>query len=342
MKRFLVVLAGIIVVVVLGGGLLIKSWMTTDHGNLDPRVAVVLKLNQILSNPDFQSVADKRKKLETSARLGAGKLIPFQNIKNTEIPGPAGNIPIRIYTPEGPNQMPIIVFYHGGGWVSGSLDTHDHTCRALSKGTTAIVVSVAYRLAPEYPFPAGVIDAYAALQWVAKNAGQFGGDRTRIAVAGDSAGGNIAAVVAQMARNNKSPAITAQVLIYPATNSSSLDTVSYKENGNGFMLLKKNIEIFREMYLPRKDDWNDPKASPLLAKDFKGLPPAIVITAEFDPLRDEGEAYAAKLQQAGVPTVSTRYKGVVHGFVGMGRFIPQADEATDQICNYLRTQFQKR
>ncbi|MDD3895097.1 MAG: alpha/beta hydrolase [Syntrophomonadaceae bacterium] len=341
MKKFWVGLVVVIIVVCAACGLLVRSWTITDHGRLDTRVAVLLKLNELVSNPDYQSISDKREKLERSSQLFGGKPIPFQNIQNTEIPGPAGNIPIRIYTPDDPRPMPVIVFYHGGGWVAGSLNTHENVCRKLAKGSNAIVISVAYRLAPEYPFPAGIDDSYAALQWVAENAGSFGGDATRIAVAGDSAGGNFAAIVTQMARDNNGPAITAQALIYPATNFSDFDTESYQQNGTGYMLLKENMEMYRDMYLPQKEDWYDPKASPLLAQDFAGLPPAIIITAEFDPLRDDGEAYAAKLKAAGVPTEEVEYKGFVHAFLSVTRFLPKADEAIDQVCQFLKGEFKQ-
>ncbi len=340
MKRLWLVLA-VIIVLSAACGLLVRSWTITDHGRLDTRVAILLKLNQMLSNPEYQSITDKRNKLERSSRLFGGRPIPFENIQDTEIPGPAGKIPIRIYTPDHARPMPVIVFYHGGGWIAGSFNTHENICRKLAKGTNAIVIAVAYRLAPEHPFPAGVDDAYAALQWVSENAESFGGDAARIAVAGDSAGGNLAAVVTQMARNNNGPAIAAQALIYPATNFTDFNTKSYKENGTGFMLLKENMEMYRSMYLPHKEDWYDPKASPLLAQDFTGLPPAIIITAEFDLLRDEGEAYAAKLKEAGVQTVEIQYKGVVHAFFSVTRFVPKADQAIDEICKFLKSQFQQ-
>jgi len=193
------------------------------------------------------------------------------------------------------------------------------------------VVSVDYRLAPENPFPAAVDDAYAALQWVSENAESLGGDPSRIAVAGDSAGGNLSAVVSLRARDRNGPKVSCQALIYPATDPSSLDTQSQNDFATGFLLTKEGLEWFRSQYLPRPEDRVDPYASPLLAPDHSNLPPAVVITAQFDPLRDEGEAYAEKLRQAGVPVEVVRYESMIHGFVSFLGIVDQAAEALDLI-----------
>jgi acetyl esterase len=338
MKKVYVILA-IVAVVVLAVAALIQSWTVTKYGKLDYRAAILLKY--IAAKGDSQNtippVAELRKQREDANKL-SGKQEPFANIKDFDIPGRGGKVPVRMYTPEGSGPFPMLIYYHGGGWALGNLDSHDNICRKLAKGAGAITISVGYRLAPENPFPAAFDDAYAALQWAQKNAGTFNGNAQKIAVAGDSAGGNLAAVVSQLSRNG-GPALVAQVLLYPATDLSRMDTESHNHFAKGFFLERSMMEQFRTWYAPRKEDWSNPKVSPLLAVNFKGLPPALVITDEFDPLRDEGEAYSKRMQEAGISVVHTRYKGMIHGFVGMGRFLPQAGQATDEIAGFLKGQF---
>jgi acetyl esterase len=188
-------------------------------------------------------------------------------------------------------------------------------------------VAVDYRLAPEHPFPAAVDDAYAVVLWVNGNAGTFGGDSSRIAVAGDSAGGTLSAVVSLLARDRRGPQLAGQVLFYAATDMSRFDTKSQRDFAEGYFLTRRYLEIFRSLYLPDQKDWTDPLVSPLLAPSLAGLPPAVVVTAEFDPLRDEGEAYASRLAASGVPVVQERFDGIVHGFLTLDRLFPQADAA---------------
>ncbi|HEX7928881.1 MAG TPA: alpha/beta hydrolase [bacterium] len=236
-------------------------------------------------------------------------------VEALSIPGPAGKIPARLYAPDATPGRPLIVFYHGGGWVIGSLDTHDDFCRRMAKLVNAVVVAVDYRLAPEHRFPAAIDDAYAATKWVAANAKQLGGDASRLVVMGDSAGGNLAAVVALMARDQGGPAIAQQVLIYPATHHD-FSLPSVKKYGEGFLLTSIGMEWFWNHYLGGQDgkDW---RASPMSAKTLKGLPPAYVLIAEYDVLRDEGELYAARLQKEGVPTKMVLAEEMIHGFVTM-------------------------
>ncbi|MFN0093401.1 MAG: alpha/beta hydrolase [Dehalococcoidia bacterium] len=232
-----------------------------------------------------------------------------------KVTGPGGDIPVRVYTP--PNVLvtrPGLVWFHGGGWVFGDLDGADNTCRALCMAADCVVVSVDYRLAPEHKFPAAADDCYAVTKWVAGNAANLRVDAKRIAVGGDSAGGNLAAVVAQLAKT-QGPELSYELLVYPVTDAN-FATASYTANASGYLLTKVDMEWFWECYLRTPADADDPKSAPLQAASLAGLPPAIVITAEFDPLRDEGEAYAAKLSAAGVPTECVRYDGMIHGFFG--------------------------
>ncbi len=259
------------------------------------------------------------------------------------IPGPGGDLPVRIYTPaadeSGPR--PLIAYFHGGGFVFCSIDTHDATCRRLANATGAVVVSVEYRLAPEHCFPAATDDCYAATVWVHEHASELGADAAALVVAGDSAGGNLAAVVAQMARDRGEPPIAFQILVYPVIDAAC-DTASYTENAEGYFLEKPDMQWFWAQYLGDDGDGMHPLASPCRAADLSDLPPAIVITAEYDPLRDEGESYAAALDAAGVPTTMRRYDGMIHGFVSMPMLFPEADEAMQQIGGAVRAVFARR
>jgi len=228
-----------------------------------------------------------------------------------------------------------MVYFHGGGWVLCDLDTHDVVCSAIARRAGASVVSVDYRLAPEHKFPAAVVDSYAATAWVAANAAQLGIDVRRISVGGDSAGGNLAAVVSLKSRDENGPAIARQAMIYPVTDLSSFATASYQEFAQGYQLTKTEMEWFRDLYLPSMQDARHPHASPLLASDLRGLPAALIITAECDPLRDEGEAYAKRLEEAGVPVTCTRYPGMIHPFFSLSGAIPQAFDAIQQVANHL-------
>jgi acetyl esterase len=262
--------------------------------------------------------------------------LPLARVEDRRIPGPAGEIPVRIYTPEGEAPLPVLAFLHGGGWVIGSLESHDALCRALARAVPAIVVAVDYRLAPENPFPAGLDDGYAALTWIADNAASLGGDPARIAIGGDSAGGNLGAAIALLARDRGGPKLVHQLLIYPATNLEA-DTVSMRENAEGYFLTRAIMAWFSGHYIAAEQR-TLPHASPMLAPDHRNLPPATVITAEFDPLRDDGEAYAARLREHGVPVDSARYDGMIHGFITMPVF-RQAGEAIDLAVAGLRRSF---
>ncbi len=265
-----------------------------------------------------------------------GEAEPVASVEDRWIAGTGGGFRVRIYTPDAPAPRPAMVYFHGGGWVLCNVDTHDTVCRAIAHRAGAVVVSVDYRLAPEHKFPAAVDDSYAATQWVVANAEALGVDPERITVGGDSAGGNLGAVISLKSRDENGPRIALQALIYPVTDLSSFGTPSYREFAEGHHLTLAEMEWFRNHYLRNLEDGLDPMASPLLAKDLSGLPPALIITAECDPLRDEGEAYAKRLEQAGVDVTCTRYPGVIHPFFSLAAAIPQALDAVQQVANAVR------
>ncbi|MEO8204032.1 MAG: alpha/beta hydrolase [Betaproteobacteria bacterium] len=257
------------------------------------------------------------------------------------VPGPAGPIPVRAYRPAGCAKgeiLPALVFYHGGGWVIGDLDTHDVACRQLAEGARCLVYSVEYRLAPEARFPAAFDDCVAATCHLTQNAAKLGIDPRRIAVGGDSAGGNLAAAVCIEARDARRPLPCLQLLIYPATDQRS-GHESHKRNAEGYLLTRKVMDYFRGHYLPDESDWLDWRASPLLAGSLAGLPPAYVLTAGYDPLVDEGRAYADRLATEGVPTQYRDYPGMIHGFLLMGGVLDTANEAIAACCVALRGAF---
>ncbi|MGD9891380.1 MAG: alpha/beta hydrolase [Dehalococcoidia bacterium] len=309
---------------------------------LDPQVQAVLDQMATLGLPAFNTLSPEqaRRQMEMT-RAAAPPGDPVHQVEDRTIPGPGGEIPVRIYRPEGDGPLPALVYFHGGGWVIGNIETHDATCRSLTNGAQCVVISVDYRLAPEHKFPAAADDSYAATKWVVDHAAELSIDPARIAVGGDSAGGNLAAVVALMAKEQGGPALVYQALIYPVTDYG-YETASYKENAEGYLLSKDSMVWFWDHYLSSPADGKNPHASPLQAKDLNGLPPALVITAGYDPLRDEGAAYAERLKQAGVPVVYTLYPGMIHGFFGMGAVLDKAKEAVGEVCGALRSAFAVR
>jgi len=305
---------------------------------LDPEAKVVLEALSGGEEVDPFTLSPELVRAGFAALSGPAEGPDLWKVEMREAEGPAKKIPLRIYTPAGDGLKPAIVFFHGGGFVVCDLDSHDAICRELAKGADCVVVSVDYRLAPEAKFPAAPEDCYAATQWVAREASSLGIDAARIAVAGDSAGGNLATVVALMSRDREGPSLVHQLLIYPVTDNR-FDTTSYKDNGSGYFLTENMMRWFWHHYLEEESDGENPLASPLRAPDLSGLPPATVLTAEYDPLRDEGRAYAARLADAGVPTTHTDYPGVFHGFFGMTDQIPRARQAVDESCAALRRAF---
>ena len=255
--------------------------------------------------------------------------------QDRSVPGPDGNeIPVRVFRPRSDTPLPVVVYFHGGGWVIGDIDTHAAACHRLAAGVPAVVVSVDYRLAPEHPFPAAVDDCEAATKWVCSHAAELGGDPARLAVAGDSAGGNLSAVVARRARDAGRPPIAFQVLVYPCTDMTR-SMPSHAENGTGYFLESDAMTWFLGNYM-RDADPRHPDASPFFVEDLSGLPPALVVTAEFDPLRDEGEAYADRLRAAGVAVTTSRYDGMIHGFYGLDGIFDSSKKATAETVLALR------
>ncbi|MFN8037172.1 MAG: alpha/beta hydrolase [Acidimicrobiia bacterium] len=265
--------------------------------------------------------------------------VDLAHVEDRMIPGPHGDIPIRVYRPAVDRDLPVLVYYHGGGWVIGNVDTHDGVTRELANRVGCVVVSVDYRLAPEHPFPVPVDDCFFALEWVHAHAAELGADPERIAVGGDSAGGNLTAVVSLLARDAGGPPLVYQLMIYPVTDYE-FDSESMRENAVGYFLEVEGMQWFYDHYLEgdveRAADW---RVSPMRAANLRGLPPAMVITAEFDPLRDQGEAYANRLREAGNSVVSTRYGGMFHGFFGMQAFMEPAEIALDEAVAGLGRAF---
>ncbi|RSL34006.1 steryl acetyl hydrolase [Salibacterium salarium] len=307
---------------------------------LDPQAKFILEQMEEAGAPPMHEQTPEEARESTDFSPLAGEPEDVEKVENRTIPGPGGEIPVRIYTPEGQGPFPALVFYHGGGWVIGDLDTVDVPCRLLANQSNCVVISVDYRLAPEYKFPAAADDAYAVAKWTVENGASIQVDGERVAVGGDSAGGNLAAVVSLMARDSQEFSLAYQLLIYPVTNHS-YETLSYQENADGYLLTKDSMEWFWNHYLRNKEDGKNPYASPFLADNLSGLPPALVVTAGFDPLRDEGEAYAKRLKEAGVPVEAKRYDGMIHGFFWMPGVLDQGKACIDQASAALMQAFEE-
>jgi acetyl esterase len=306
---------------------------------LDPQARALLDQLAALGAPPLHEQTPE----VARATMAAGYALrppgeDVDRVENLAIPGPNGPIPLRIYAPQSSRALPIVVYYHGGGWVIGDLDYQDTACRYIANHTPACVVSVDYRLAPEHKFPAPFDDSYTALEWVAANAPSIGGDAGRIAVAGDSAGGNLAAAVAIKARDAGGPALAHQLLVYPVTNYS-YDTPSYSENAEGYLLTRDAMRWFWDHYLNTAGEGADVRASPLRVADAAGLPSATVITAGFDPLRDEGRAYAERLRAAGVPVRHSNYESMIHGFYALAHVLEEGRRAHDESVGVLQAAF---
>lgn len=305
---------------------------------LHPQMKAILDQAAASGAKPFHTMTPGEARQAINALLEAfkGTPAPVAKSERREIAGPAGRIPVQIYTPEGKGPFPVLVYFHGGGWTIGEVASWDPFCRSLCNASGCVLMAVEYRLAPEHKFPAGPEDCYAAADWAAKNAASIGGDPKRIAVGGDSAGGNLAAVVSLMARDRGGPNLAFQLLIYPATDAA-LDTPSQEQfKEDGYILSRQDMVWFWGHYLRNEDDKSNPYACPAEASDLDGLPPALVVTAGFDPLRDEGENFAARLQDAGVKCECVRYEGVTHGFVLFGTVLDEGRKAIADIGSALR------
>ena len=307
---------------------------------LDPQVQVVLDLVIKSGRPAYNQLSPKdARQLFRDTRPASTPAPPeIGVVRDLVVDTAAAPIPVRLYRPAGAASdvaLPTLVFFHGGGWVIGDLETHDVLCRQITAAAGVAVIAVDYRMAPEYKFPTAVDDAWAATRWVVANAGRLGVDPARIAVGGDSAGGNLAAVVALMARDAGAPSIKFQALLYPVTDVGT-ETGSYRSFADGYLLSRDAMKWFFDHYLKAPEDAADWRVSPLRAPSLAGLPPALVVTAGFDPLRDEGEAYARALRDAGVRVDYICYGGMIHGFVPMGRLIDTGNRAVAHVAASLR------
>jgi len=348
MPTFLIVLATLLLPVAILFGL-IRHWANTPHGRLKPIFAIVFRLAPVLDrNNDGRAIgaahmatpdeiaAARAKFLENTSPLS--KPVPFDgSIEDRRIPGaPGGELPVRVYTPSGDGPFPLLVYFHGGGFVVGSPDYTDGATRLLALRTPAVVVSVDYRMAPEYPLPAAVDDCEFAVNWCYENAGALGARTGAIAVAGDSAGGNLSAVVARRDRDAGLGRIGLQILIYPTVDASRTDRASQIAFGEGYGLSRLDLEDCMNHYVPPGVDKADPDLSPLHAKSLAGLPPAHVITAGFDILRDEGIEYVEALRDAGVEVQHVSEPALPHGFITMTRLCSEAEANLDRIAARIR------
>lgn len=298
---------------------------------LDPEAQALLDAAPI---PPFHTVGlDEARALSDAG--GLGEPIPLPVVEDLAVPGPAGALPARLYRPTEDEGAPLLVFFHGGGFVLCGLESHDAVVRALAVGTGCPMLAVDYRLAPEHPFPAAADDAYAATAWAAEHAPDLGGDPQRVAVIGDSAGGNLSAVTALRARDEGGPALAAQVLLYPVT-AHVTDDEAMRENAEAPLLTAGDVAWFQDLYLPNPDDVTRPYASPLRAESFAHLPPAVVVTAGNDPLRDQGDAYADHLAEAGVPVEHLRFDALFHGFLSFAPLLEPARSALDDVAAAIR------
>ena len=304
---------------------------------LDPDAQTLLDMVREANRPAFDTVSPA----EARALYRAGRKVlspeppPVAEVRDLTMPGPGGPLALRLFRGKAGDRSPAMVFFHGGGWVVGDIDTHDPMCRHLAWASGGAVVSVDYRLAPEHKFPAAVEDCLAATEWVAANAAALGIDGTRLAVGGDSAGGNLAAAVALLARDRGAPRLCRQVLIYPAVEAA-MTHQSYARCGDGYLLTAATMRWFYGHYLRGPADAADWRASPLRVADVAGVVPAYILTAGYDPLSDEGEAYAARLDDAGVPVRLRRYDGQIHGFCQNGKVIHAAFGALGEIADVLK------
>jgi len=308
---------------------------------IDPEARAYLKQTASLGLPPLaeQGAVEARRLNSLRAPSLAGEPEDVALIEDGRLPGAGGQIPFRLYSPAPDRTLPALLYLHGGGWVVGDLDTHDSVCRALARRAGCVVLALDYRLAPENPFPAAVEDAWTALNWLCDHATEIGADSDRIAVGGDSSGGNLSAVVAQRSRDRGGPRLSAQVLIYPVTDCD-FDTPSYRDAATGYGLTRDSMLWYWDQYLPDEDRRVSPDASPLRAPDLSGLPPAFVITCKLDPLASEGAAYAEALSAAGVRVEHVHEPDMIHGYIRMNGVVSRARKSWDDCGRFLRKEFE--
>jgi acetyl esterase len=306
---------------------------------LDPDAQTLIDMVRVANRPAFETVGaiEARALYKASRTVLAPDPMPVAETRDLSMPGPASGpvVPLRLYRPTADDVLPVLVFFHGGGWVVGDIDTHDTVCRHLAVAGGCAVVSVDYRMGPEDKFPAAVDDCLAATQWVATNPKTLGIDPARLAVGGDSAGGNLAAVVSLQARDRGTPRLSSQLLIYPATDAR-MGHASVEQFAEGYLLTRSTMRWFYEQYLREPGEAADWRVSPLLAADLAGVAPAFVITAGYDPLCDEGDAYARRLETGGVTVRHRRFDGQIHGFASNGKIIRAAAGALDEAADFLK------
>jgi acetyl esterase len=302
---------------------------------MDPKAQLVGEFVKSIRVPGvYPPLPELRQQLRTMVTLMDEPAPALPRIEEMKIPGPAGTIPARVYDPAPGGPRPALAYLHGGGWVQGDLETHHGLCARLAQRAGVLVVAIDYRLSPEAKFPAAVEDCLAAYRWLRERGREIGVDQSRVGIGGDSAGGNLSAVVSQLAKAAGLPVPTCQVLIYPATDFS-MDTPSHRELESGHIIPRERIVWYARQYLRGEADKKDPRVSPILG-DLRGQPPALIITAGFDPLRDEGHEYAKALEKAGVDAQYHEYPGQIHAFVSLTKAIPQGMACTLEIGDYLR------
>jgi len=307
------------------------------HRTMDPKAQIVGEFVKSIRVPGyFPPLPELRQQLRTMVALMDEPAPELARVENIRIPGPAGEIPARVYaSTAGGAPLPAVAYFHGGGWVQGDLETHHGLCARLAKYAGVLVIAIDYRLAPEHKFPAAVDDCLAAYRWLRSRGRDIGADPARVAVAGDSAGGNLSAVVSQLSTSSSVAVPTCQALIYPAVDFS-LETDSHRELVDGHVIPRERIVWYTEQYLRSEADKSDLRASPLRAPKLTGQPPTMIVTAGFDPLREEARAYGDRLRDAGVEVVYREYPGQIHAFVSLTKAIPQGMACTLEIADYLR------
>ena len=306
---------------------------------LDPEAKAYLEASAALNLPPIaeQGAVEARRVARMRAPGLGGPPEPVAQVADASVPGPAGPVPVRVYRPAG-ELLGAVAFFHGGGWVTGDLDTHDTACRGIANRSRSLVVAVDFRNAPEHPYPAGLDDCFAATEWLGSHAGDLGGPSGPLAVCGDSAGGNLAAAVALRARERGGPSLAAQVLVYPVLDRD-FDRPSYLAAATGYGLTRDSMRWYWEQYRVDELDPLPAEVAPLRAEDLRGLPPALVVTCEFDPLRDEGAEYARRLAAAGVPVVHLDEPGMIHGHLRMAGVMARTEKTWEDIGRFLRERF---